>query len=108
MRDEFTKLAQHHPTLRHDPFVKHMARTEKRRAMQDKMHLMNQLPAHSGWIVLLQNRVELQSVGNIRHKTKVYYDHRTRMVGTCEDGCSTPFRCARLKNGQPAAGWMEE
>lgn len=108
MKKEFTKLAQINPALRHDPFVQSMIRKESRQAEQNKMHLMNQLPCRSGWIILLQNRVNLNSVGNIHHKTKVYYDQRTRMVGTSADACDTPFRCARLSNGQPAAGWMED
>ena len=74
----------------------------------DAMHLMNQLPARSGWIVLLQNRVNLQSVGNLHYKTRVYYDATRRMVGATKETCDTPFRLARLKNGEPAAGWMEE
>ena len=107
MKNEYTKLAKANPTLRHEPFVQSMIRKEAHRAEQDGMHLMNQIPARSGWITLLQNRVNLNSVGNTRYKTKVYFDLRTRMVGAEPDVCNTPFRCARLSNGQPAAGWME-
>ena len=71
------------------------------------MHPMNKFPCRSGWIILLQNRVSLSSVGNIQYQTKVYYDQRTKMVGMAADACDTPFRCARLKNGQPASAWME-
>ncbi len=108
MKDEFTRLAQKNPALRHDPFVNSMIKKESRQAENRKMHCMNQYPSRSGWIVLLQNRVNLDSVGNVRYKTKVYYDHRTRMVGFSADSCDTPFRCAKLKNNQPAAGWMED
>ena len=107
MKNEFTKLAQMNPMLRHDPFVNSMIKKETHQSQQRKMHCMNQYPSRSGWIVLLQNRVNLDSVGNIRYKTKVYYDHRTRQVGSTPDDCQTPFRCARLKNNQPSAGWME-
>lgn len=107
MKNEFTKLAQSNPALRHDPFVRSMIRRESRQAEQDRMHLMNQFPCRSGWLILLQNRVILNSVGNVQYQTKVYYDQRTKMVGMAADACDTPFRCARLKNGQPAAAWME-
>ena len=108
MKKEFTKLAQSNPALRYDPFVQSMIKKESRQSEQEKMHLMNQLPSRSGWIVLLQNRVNLNSVGNIHHKTKVYYDRQTRMVGLSQEKCDTPFRCAKLNNGQLAAGWMWE
>ena len=107
MKNEITKFAQSNPALKHDPFIKSMIRKESRQAELEKIHLMNQLPPRSGWIMLLQNRVNLNSVGNIHHKTKVYYDRNTRMVGTSPDACDTPFRCARLRNGQAAVGWME-
>lgn len=107
MIDEFTRLAQMNPMLRHDPFVNSMIKKEANQAERRNMHCMNQYPSHSSWIVLLQNRVNLDSVGNIRYKTKVYYDHRTKMVGPSADSCNTPFKCARLKNNQPSAGWME-
>lgn len=107
MKKEFTRLAQMNPMLRHDPLVNSMIKKEALQAECRKMHCMNQYPSRSGWIVLLQNRVNMDSVGNIRYKTKVYYDHRTKMVGPDADSCNTPFRCARLKNNQHAAGWME-
>lgn len=107
MKNEFTRLVQSNPDLRHDPFVQSMVRKEQRQNEQNKMHCMNQLPAHSGWIVLLQNRVNLNSVGNLQFQTKVYYNHKTRMVGPSETECNVPFRKARLKNNQLAAGWME-
>ena len=107
MIDEFTRLAQMNPMLRHDPFVNSMIKKEANQAERRNMHCMNQYPSCSGWIVLLQNRVNIDSVGNIRYKTKVYYDHRTKMVGPSADSCNTPFKCARLKNNQPSAGWME-
>ena len=107
MKNEFTKLAKSNPVLRHAPFVQCMMKKEARHAEQEKIHGMNQYPMRSGWIMLLQNRLNLNSVGNVRHKTKVYYDCRTKMVGTTIDGCNTPFRYARLSNNQLAAGWME-
>lgn len=105
--NDFSKLAKANPALAHDPFVKSMIRREVRHAENALMQCMNRYPSHSGWILLLQNRVCLGSVGNVRHKTKVYYDSRSRMVGPSPDSCTTPFRCARLGNGQPAAGWMD-
>ena len=107
MKNEFTKLAQSNPTLRHDPFVQSMVRKEKRQAESDRIHLMSQLPSRSGWITLLQNRVNLNSVGNLRYQTRVYYDRRIRMVGPSESECNVPFRMAKLKNNQPSAGWIE-
>ena len=107
MKNEFTKLAQSNSILKYDPFVQSMIKKETRQAEHAKMHCMSQHPTRSGWIVLLQNRVNLNSVGNVRHKTKVYYDHRTKKVGPSADECNTPFRSARLNNNQSAAGWME-
>ena len=70
MKNEFTKLAQSNPALRHDPFVRSMIRRESRQAEQDRMHLMNQFPCRSGWIILLHNRVSLNSVGNVQYQTR--------------------------------------
>lgn len=107
MKNEFTRLAQMNPELKHDPFVRSMIKRESRQTEEEIMHCMNQLPSRSGWIVLLNNRVDIKSVGNIRYKTKVWYNHITRMVGPNENECNTPFRYARLKNNAPAAGWIE-
>lgn len=109
MRNEYHNLVRSNPELRHDPFVRQQLRREERRNEQDAMHPMNQCPAKSGYIFLLQNRVNLKSVGNINLHRKVYYDARRH--GYAEDPSAesfAPLRTARLSNGQPANGWIYE
>lgn len=108
MRDEYTHLVQYAPWLKSNPYVSRMLKKEEQMREQEKMHPMSTLPAHSGWIILLQNRVRLNSVGNVELKRRVYYESRTRKVGDTREHCDTLFRLARLRNGQPAAGWMED
>ncbi len=105
--DKFTKLIKSNPLLRYDPFVKQMVRREEHQREQNAMHTMSQLPNRSGWILLLQNRVNLHSIGNQQSARKVWYNANNRMVGDSREECNIPFRNARLKNHQPAAGWIE-
>lgn len=107
MKHLYNDLVRMSPELKHDPFVRSMLNRENRLNETDKMHCMNSFPMKSGWILLLQNRVSLSSVGNLRYSTKVYYDCRTRRVGTDKDNCVTPFQLAKLKNNQSSAGWTE-
>lgn len=103
---DMKKLVTRMPELRNEPFIQNELKREERRNNMKNIRIMSQLPPKSGWIILLQNRVNIESVGNKTWATKVYYDHRTRKVGNTPDQCQTHFRMARLKNGQPAAGWM--
>lgn len=107
MKKEFTRLVQMMPTLKNDPYVKKMVVREQQKCNSAKVYTMNQFPMKSGWIMLLQNRIGINTIGNLKYQTKVYYDCRTRMVGTSKGECSTPFQSARLKNHQRPGGWME-
>lgn len=92
-----------------DPyFVKQMKKREERRNEMNRMKPMCVTPGRSGWIILLQNRVLLDSVGNIRYKRRVWFDIHTHKIGDVKENCTTLWREATLKNGQRAAGWMEE
>jgi len=74
---------------------------------EDDIHLMNQLPAKSGWIKLLQNRVNLKSVGNIRYAKVMWYDIRTKMVSEEKDGKDGEFmRSYVLPGAGRPAGWI--
>ena len=108
MIKSYSKLVEACPEMRNDPFVKKMLAKEERRNEMALMHTMSQMPARSGYVVFLQNRVLLRSVGNARFCNRLYYNAQTHMIGIGPDVCDTPFRCARLKNGQPAAGWIYE
>lgn len=107
MNDEFTKLVRQRPELKYEPYVRQQLKKEGNQRMSASMNTMNQYPMKSGWIFLLQNRVNLQSIGNRQWMTKVYYDRQTHKVGPSPTECNIHFRAARLKNGQPAAGWIE-
>ncbi len=61
-----------------------------------------------GWITLLQNRVELNSVGNIRYQKKVYYIKAVHAVGPTRIYNPDTFvrwNNVKLDNGQKPAGW---
>ena len=49
---------------------------------EDKIQLMTRRPAKSGFIRLLQNRVNLRSVGNLHYSERLYYDVRTKSLYT--------------------------
>lgn len=75
---------------------------------EDKIHLMNQMPGRSGWIVLLQNRVNLNSVGNVRYAKKVWYDRNDRTVSTSEDKEDAVWiKRFVLPGAGLAQGWIE-
>ena len=44
---------------------------------EDKIQLMSRMPSRSTWILMLQNRVNLNSVGNMRFARKVWFNNRT-------------------------------
>ena len=76
---------------------------------EDKIHLMNQLPSRSGYIVLLQNRVNLNSVGNQRYAKKVYYDAAQHCVADSADNISGDgqhFRTYVLPYAGRPQGWL--
>lgn len=92
---------------KHIDFVTGMPRIKER--PEDKIHLMSQMPGRSGWIVLLHNRVNLNSVGNVRYATKVWYDRNDRTVSTSErKEDAVWFKNAILRGaGGLASGWIE-
>lgn len=77
---------------------------------EDRIQLITRMPARSCYIRMLQNRVNLHSVGNVRYSERVYYDARTKSLHTRPDGPlrASYWRNYRLPNGQRAAGWIEE
>lgn len=75
----------------------------------DKVHLMTSIPAKSGYIYMLQNRVNFNSVGNRRSMVKVWYDRQTKTVSSnrnMEDAVS--IREFKLNTGAKPAGWFYE
>ena len=73
---------------------------------EEKIELMNRLPQKRGYIVLLHNRVNMRSRGNISLKRKVFYDPLTKKVTDEKDGYTSDFRTCTLKNGARPGGWM--
>lgn len=74
---------------------------------EDSIELMSRMPARSCWITLLQNRVNFNSVGNVRFKRDVWFDRVDRTVSSDkskED--AVYFRDARLKDGSYPHGWI--
>lgn len=81
---------------------------KKQSKPEDKIQLMTRTPAHSCWIKMLQNRVLLQSVGNVREAETVWFDRRTFKVSKNASGKDgVLFRDFRLKSGQRPQGWIE-
>lgn len=74
---------------------------------EDDIKLMNQYPGKTGWIILLQNRVNLNSVGNIRYKKRMWYDRMSRTVSSDRDMSDAVLisRYVLPHAGRPA-GWM--
>lgn len=74
---------------------------------EDKIETMGRMPGHSCWIYLLQNRVNLNSMGNRYYKRKVWFDTFDKSVSTDKSkDDATYFRQARLSDGSYAQGWM--
>jgi len=74
---------------------------------EDDIHLMNQMPARSCYIIMLQNRVNLNSVGNIRYKKRLWFDRPTQTVSadkTMEDAVN--FRRYVLPGAGRPGGWL--
>lgn len=67
------------------------------------------MPGRSGEIVFLQNRVNLNSVGNIRYAKKMYYDRSQRCVADSADNISgegQPFMTYVLPGAGRPQGWL--
>ena len=76
---------------------------------EDRIQLMSRMPGRSGYIRLLQNRVNLRSVGNLRLSERLYYNAYTRTLYSAPNGTEIAlWHAYRLPNGQRAAGWIED
>lgn len=74
---------------------------------EPEIHLMSQYPAKSGMIKILQNRVNIQSVGNVRYAKDVWYDCHSHTISSdrkMED--AVQFRSYVLPNCGKPAGWI--
>ena len=74
---------------------------------EDNIELMSRMPDHSCWITMLQNRINLNSVGNIRYKKTVWFDRRDCTVSTDrnkED--AVHFRSYMLPGCGKPQGWI--
>jgi hypothetical protein len=74
---------------------------------EDHIELMNRQPGKTGWIIMLQNRVNLNSVGNIRYAKKVWYDRETRSISD-DENMEDPihFMLYQLPHCGRPGGWM--
>ena len=76
---------------------------------EESIELMNRMPARSGWIVFLHNRVNLNSVGNIRYAKKMWFDRVSGKVAEDADSIETDgvhFRTYILPNAGRPGGWL--
>lgn len=72
-----------------------------------EIQLMNRMPGRTGWIWLLQNRVDINTVGNCRYKKKVWYDRADMTVSTDESKeDAVPFRTYNLPGAGRPGGWL--
>lgn len=77
---------------------------------EESIELMNRMPARSGWIVFLHNRVNLNSTGNIRYAKKMWFDRASGMVAEDADSIETDgvhFRSFILPGAGRPGGWLE-
>jgi hypothetical protein len=74
---------------------------------EDDIQLMCLPPARSCNVTLLQNRVNLRSVGNIRLARTLYYDLHKQALYTAAGQFVAYWRGVTLNNGQRPAGWIE-
>lgn len=75
---------------------------------EESIQLMNRMPGRSGWIMMFQNRVNLNSVGNMRYAKKVWFDRASGTVSTDENmEDSVHFRSYVLPGAGRPQGWME-
>lgn len=84
-------------------------RPVKKDRPEDQINLMSQMPAKSGYVVLFQNRVNIQSVGNLRGKQVMWFDRQTRSLKEDEDSMeSFDWRTYNLPYYGRPQGWMYE
>lgn len=75
---------------------------------EDRINLMLRTPARSGYIRMLQNRVNLRSVGNLRYSVRLWYDARTKTLHVAPGAPVVGhWHGYRLPCGQKPAGWLE-
>lgn len=81
---------------------------EVKKRIENDINLMSRMPSRSCWIKMLQNRVNLNSVGNLRYVREVWFDIRTKRVSENRLGSDAiNFREYTLPNRQIPAGWIE-
>ena len=74
---------------------------------EESIELMNRMPARSGWIVMLQNRVNFNSTGNLHFARKVWFDRPSGMVADDEEmQDAVHFRSYMLPHCGRPGGWM--
>ena len=73
---------------------------------EDRIELMTRLPWRSGYVRMLQNRVNLHSVGNTRYSVRLWYNAHTRTLHPTQGAQGTDIRFYRLPNGQRPQGWI--
>ena len=74
---------------------------------EESIELMNRMPTKTGWIVMLQNRVNFNSTGNIRYAKKVWFDRPSSMVADDESMTdAVHFRTYMLPHCGRPGGWM--
>ena len=75
---------------------------------EESIELMNRMPARSGWIVMLHNRVNLNSTGNIHYSKKVWFDRASKKVYEDEEMTDegTHFFTYMLPHCGKPGGWM--
>ena len=76
---------------------------------EDRIELMSRKPGRNGYVRMLQNRVNLRSVGNLRLSERLYYNARTKTLHKSPNAPQIAFwHTYRLSNGQCPAGWIYE
>lgn len=74
---------------------------------EESIELMNRMPARSGWIVMLHNRLNFNSTGNMRYAKKVWFDRASGMVADDEEMTdAVHFRSYMLPHCGRPGGWM--
>lgn len=75
---------------------------------EDEINLMSRKPGRSCWIKLLQNRVNLNSVGNLHDAQVMWYDRLTDSLyeDSSMESEGILFRLFRLRGHQYPQGWI--
>lgn len=77
---------------------------------EDCINLMLRTSVQSGYIRMLQNRVNLRSVGNLRYSARLWYDARTKTLHNVPGAPLVAYWHTyrlTLRGGQKPAGWLE-